>query len=1245
MDLRERATADEKPRRRGSGANRVPGGGSKKSTRRKPPSSSHAAVLSSTGTGGDRARGHGIDPDRDSISGGLAARPDLGTAQSKDPTWPDQNESGSRARSVAKSVRRGSEQEGSRRRDVGGGLGREQRKTVQRGEPQVTVMLSLLSNFLVCRRWKSDASSTLTEGSVRNTTPLSARSGRPFPQKVSGLCTSSFPNSVNDDYSDEFDGEDEGPPSAGGTKTVSAAASAARPSSSRGTGPNDQVQAPHGKALEELRDSLRQENDIARERKVTRPNTNVHGKAEAKSSTSSRPAIRGAKGAKGTKSAAAAAAVGGGATSGESSSASLAAEARGTFSVDSPSAERKEGRRRTSGFRMSDAKALTRALAKGDPRTERVLAIRAACRLEVTSSRIFDQAPILPIDLYHRMLRGQPAMIRQAGSQTNEDARSVDVQTDEIFRVDKEAQFHLGHDDTALENLMRRLRSNRRGPAHLDHSPSAGMGESKGGDEGKGHQRTVAEEDGAVASTTTFKGLYNGRKGVDQDAFSAPRYGKGVENGGSGGGGLIAGVGEAAALQPQPPPLRLGKFLRQASVVMETLCEENLLYASAASSSPLEAAAGMRGEEEAHDDRQGRSLFSERASRGAEGWEEVGGAGSWLLGPGVAAPVDTGRPVEEEKRPEADGVSVGNCDTRVGPGRLLEGSKVVGIEFSRVKRSMLVTAHARPASQSWKRRRSADGSGGGGDSSNIPEYEAILEGCGVICVWNADSPKAAPVSVLCGEGLFSCLCLPLHHAHTVVAGTAEGCVLLWDLREPASSSRAAESRSLRLRCGIRSPTYSTAGGGGGDAGTSGPGGGHASTVVSVIPIPVAAGGGMSGNGGFSGEGFISLGEVNSFQIASLDDRGTVSIWLASEVSRADEGGSQSDLGLSPGGRIRLALSKSLHPGAQVQHTTLGGSVVSDMGGSGPVQSGGGGELNKSSFRRTTTAANAAATARAIAFSPRDPNRLLVGDSSDCVRHTSRLGQAPPPKVYRPPRRRQWGSGRGRHEEGQGQEERALGGVACLAFSPYFHEYFLTGCGDGSVRLYKDDSAGPLTVWEGDLSADTGNGTSASSWPPGISSLAWSEHRPAVFFVLDTSGAIHAFDLLQDGAGAVATERYACPAESGPDARDHPPHFTEGRTTVESSETTFSARARMALSTETLATGSRPKVALAFGGRVFTRVLAGRMFRQSTPSPAAAMEDGVYRDRSHPDPKDSSDREVVASERARMKEWLEEVLWA
>lgn len=47
--------------------------------------------------------------------------------------------------------------------------------------------------------------------------------------------------------------------------------------------------------------------------------------------------------------------------------------------------------------------------------------------------------------------------------------------------------------------------------------------------------------------------------------------------------------------------------------------------------------------------------------------------------------------------------------------------------------------------------------------------------------------------VLCGEGVFSCLCLAQHQAHVVITGTEEGCLLLWDLRESASEGRAAVS--------------------------------------------------------------------------------------------------------------------------------------------------------------------------------------------------------------------------------------------------------------------------------------------------------------------------------------------------------------------------------------------------------------------------------------------------------------------
>ncbi|CAN0509426.1 unnamed protein product, partial [Ectocarpus sp. 12 AP-2014] len=142
----------------------------------------------------------------------------------------------------------------------------------------------------------------------------------------------------------------------------------------------------------------------------------------------------------------------------------------------------------------------------------------------------------------------------------------------------------------------------------------------------------------------------------------------------------------------------------------------------------------------------------------------------------------------------------------------------------------------------------------------------------------------------------------------------------------------------------------------------------------------------------------------------------------------------------------------------------------------------------------------------------DPNRSLIGDSSDRVTHASRLGKPPPPRAYGPPRR----PGERRLDGGCGgageEQEGAVGGVTCLAFSPFFPKYFLAGCGDGSLRLYNVSSC-----------------TSRSSWPAAISSLVWSEHRPAVFFALDVLGVVHAFDLLEDDAGPVASE--GCPHAS------------------------------------------------------------------------------------------------------------------
>eukprot|EP00752_Nemacystus_decipiens_P007144 g6397.t1 len=1212
--LRDRATAahgaaDEKPRRRGSG------GGSKKSSRRKPSSSSSIAA----GPGGERPPGHGTDARRGSSGsgGGVAARADLvahrgpdgDAAQRKDYLRPGEPASTSRTRSGAKVARR----EGGRSH-VGGGedrtnLERAQQERIQRrpaAEPVPAVDgggpvgggggAGSGVDRAILQKWRSDASATVAVGG-----------GRSIEQEVPAEVEAEdngggYDDEDFEDYSDEFEGEEEGPPT---PVSAAAAAPVARPGSSRGRGggggagavvspslkmrTGGDVRAPDDKALEELRDSLREENTVARERQVARPSANGRRFAAPR--------------------AAAGGSAGGSAT---------AAVAKGTFSVHS-SADAKPSRR-SSGFKMADAKALTRALAKGDPRTARVLAIRAASRLEVESVRLFDQAPISPIDLYHRRLRAQPAFIRQAGSQTNEDARSVEVQTDEIVCADKEVQFHLGHDDTALENLMRRLRSNRRPATRLDHPAGVGGAEEKNEQdwtvvvEGDEHASGAAR-----GSTTTFKGLYNGdedgSRGVDGggnlDAHLRRQH---AADTGDGGGG-------SDSQYPPPAPLRLGKFLRQASVVMETLCEENVLHAAVrAGATPVSSASGG---DRGGGDHGGRfMLFSKFPEKGEEGWEEVA-YGHGRMGPEQAAAAAKG--------------SVGGVG---GLGELLEGSGVVGVQFSRVKRSMLVTAHARPVGRRSRRlwRGSENGaddgkddrgdSGGDGGSEEMGERGAALEGSGIVCVWNTDNVKAGPVSVLCGEGIFSCLCLPLHQAHVVIAGTAEGCLLLWDLRGPASTHLAAEARDLGLPCGIHQPTYTTAGGavagtgGGGLGGALDTGCAHTSTIVSVVPIPVGEGGGVDSGGGGGGGlgGVLSLEEANFFQVASLDDRGTVSIWLASETPRGDDGGSQVRKQQATKNSSRPSFSIPVLPPLHGPASTISSSTTM-------------GELDSGAptAAAAAAAADAAASARALAFPPGDPNRLLVGVSSGRVTHASRLGNPPPPREYRPRRKRDeplfaapGGGGGGEGQEREGWE--ATGGVACLAFSPFFQEYFLAGCGDGSVRLYKEDSAVPLTAWEGGFSAAGGSRSAASAWPEAVTAVAWSEHRPAVFFVLDAAGALHAFDVLEDDTGPVSS--VSCPPTAAAAAA------AKGRSVPEEG-LPAAAPPVFALSSETLATGSRPRAALALGGRVFTSNLADRVFRQQRPRPLLPGEGG----RGAGGRVDGS-----ISERERMAEWLGGVLW-
>lgn len=174
----------------------------------------------------------------------------------------------------------------------------------------------------------------------------------------------------------------------------------------------------------------------------------------------------------------------------------------------------------------------------------------------------------------------------------------------------------------------------------------------------------------------------------------------------------------------------------------------------------------------------------------------------------------------------------------------------------------------------------------------------------------------------------------------------------------------------------------------------------------------------------------------------------------------------------------------------------------------------------------------------------------------------------------------------------------------------------------------------------------------------------------MFFVLDTVGTLHAFDLLEDDTGPVVSE--ACPPvhgtegvfqagrgvrngtaaglESGTweekegETREQPLSGATGRKLSGGwgSSSAFSLPV-LALSSETLATGRRPRVAVSARGRAFTRGLSRRMFG---PPPPPSLETAVGRGREGKEGGEGGViKETSGGERRRMEEWLGQILWA
>ncbi|XP_066241861.1 cytoplasmic dynein 2 intermediate chain 1 isoform X1 [Saccopteryx leptura] len=356
----------------------------------------------------------------------------------------------------------------------------------------------------------------------------------------------------------------------------------------------------------------------------------------------------------------------------------------------------------------------------------------------------------------------------------------------------------------------------------------------------------------------------------------------------------------------------------------------------------------------------------------------------------------------------------------------LQHRKVFCLHASQVQRQIVVSVHGLPGKA----------------------FAPSLDSRYVLCVWDIWQPSG-PQKVLVCKSQVTCCCLSPVKAFLLFAGTAHGSVVVWDLREDSRIHHYVTLSDCFWT--FRTATFST------DGVLTAVN--HRSPVQAVEPVSAS-----SYRKSFVLSPFSTQEEMPglSFHMASLDESGVLNLWVVVELPKADVAGSISDLGLIPGGRIKLVHS------AVIQLSNSLACRGDDLWG-------------------TTQTLN-------VKFLPSDPNHFIIGTNVGLVSHGTRQDLRASPQFFRPP------------QHGMRPVK-----VNVVDFSPFGEPIFLAGCCDGSIRLHQLTSEWPLRQW--------GHSTKGHT----VTGLQWSPTRPAVFFVQDDTSCIYIWDLLESDLGPVAKQ--------------------------------------------------------------------------------------------------------------------------
>lgn len=389
---------------------------------------------------------------------------------------------------------------------------------------------------------------------------------------------------------------------------------------------------------------------------------------------------------------------------------------------------------------------------------------------------------------------------------------------------------------------------------------------------------------------------------------------------------------------------RFFRFLEHAAYTCEVLAVEN----------------SMTAEKAKHD--QAEAKFSGNDSIDSKGkdMDATSVKKRFELSPNTPVAQKVVLPCAESKKKE-------DVSTQLELERMLKSRSLVELQFSPVISNLLLACYVdntvdskdiSPEESKLDSKQVDDEVKAAGSENGKAPRRISYRGKSLSCVWDINQPSQ-PVHILKNEGAISSAMLSPTRELFVLAGSTDGSIYVWDLRQNALLTSTATIDGVA----VSAPVYSTCGAT--DRGKDLTNRHHSSQIVSIEPIIRTSSTPSSSASSIAG---------GNFQFGSMDDRGVLIVWSLVELDGDDEA-LVADKCAEIGARVKLVMNARIDTQRMYMapNTSANDNKTSSAQRKSTISSTA--SKSKSVAIHPTSFLNIGPVASAVKFLPHDPNQL------------------------------------------------------------------------------------------------------------------------------------------------------------------------------------------------------------------------------------------------------------------------------